>query len=66
MSLDWGVEIKRCFVVNVYSKCDLSAKKRLWENLVVHINSLGGGAWCFVGDFNSSLEAEGRRGECYA
>jgi len=29
--LEWGVEKKRCIVVNIYSKCDLVAKRRMWE-----------------------------------
>jgi len=27
--LDWGVLKHRCYIVNVYSKCDLAAKRRL-------------------------------------
>jgi len=64
--LDCGVERKRCFVVNFYSNCDLSKNKILWEKLVVLRNSLGGGAWCFISDFNLVLDAEERRDECYA
>lgn len=44
--LDWGVLKQKCFVVNVYSKCDLPAKRRLWERLVDLRRSLGEGAWC--------------------
>jgi len=33
--LEWGVEKKRCVVVNVYSKCDLVGRRSLWEALVV-------------------------------
>lgn len=28
--LDWGVLRHKCYIVNVYSKCDLPAKRRLW------------------------------------
>jgi hypothetical protein len=56
------VERKRCFAVNVYSKCELSEKRRLWEKLVVLRRSLGRGVWCFIGNFNSALEPEERRG----
>lgn len=31
--LEWGVEKTRCFVINIYSKCDLVSKRRLWEYL---------------------------------
>jgi hypothetical protein len=34
-----GVEKKRCIVVNVYSKCDLVAKRRMWEALVEECNT---------------------------
>lgn len=60
--LDFGVLHKRCFVVNVYSKCDLSAKRRLWENLLLLKGGLGDGAWCFLGDFNAVCNVEERRG----
>lgn len=53
---------KRCFVINVYSKCNLMAKRRLCENLVLIRNTLGMGAWCFFGDFNSVCTREERRG----
>jgi len=59
--VEWGLLRRRCLVVNVYSKCDFVGK-RLWEKLVWLINSLGVGAWCFIGDFNSVLHPEERRG----
>jgi hypothetical protein len=46
--LEWGPLRRRCLVVNVYSKCDLVGKQRLWEKLVLIRNSLGVGAWCFI------------------
>ena len=49
-------------MVNVYSKCDLAGKQRLWEKLGRLRNSLGVGAWCFIGDINSVLHPEERRG----
>jgi hypothetical protein len=27
--LDWGVQRRRCYVINVYVKCNLEAKRRL-------------------------------------
>jgi hypothetical protein len=33
--LEWGVTKKVCFMVNVYSSCDLLAKRRLWGNLIM-------------------------------
>lgn len=32
--LEWGPLATRCFLVNIYSKCDLVSKRRLWDNLV--------------------------------
>ncbi|MCH96512.1 endonuclease/exonuclease/phosphatase family protein [Trifolium medium] len=60
--LEWGVHKKKCFVVNIYSKCDLPDKRRLWESLIMAKGGLGGGAWCVVGDWNSVLHREERRG----
>jgi len=40
--LEWGVEKKKCIVINVYSKCDLPEKRRLWECLAEEHSSRGG------------------------
>ncbi|KAK2436747.1 hypothetical protein QL285_021719 [Trifolium repens] len=60
--LEWGMEKKICFVLNVYAKCDLIAKRCLWENIVMSKEGFGGGAWCVVGDFNAVRRREERRG----
>jgi exonuclease III len=60
--IDWGVVNKRCVVVNVYAKCDINAKRRLWENLLMSKRGFGDGLWCVVGDFNSVRHREDRRG----
>jgi hypothetical protein len=60
--LDWGPQKKRCFVVNVYSKCDLSNKRRLWDAISMSKNGFSGGAWCILGDFNAVLHSDERRG----
>ena len=60
--LEWGALKKKCFVVNVYSKCDLPAKKRLWENLVLIKNTFDDGIWCVIGDFNVVSSSGDRRG----
>jgi exonuclease III len=60
--LEWGPLKRRCLVVNVYSKCHLLGKQRLWEKLVRVRSFLGVGAWCFIGDFKSVLHREERRG----
>ena len=60
--LEWGVHKKRCFVVNVYFKCNLLPKKRLWDSLVLVKNTFGDLKWCVIGDFNAVTCAEERRG----
>lgn len=60
--LDWGVHRRRCFVINVYSKCSLEDKWRLWESLVEVRRSLGDGAWWILGDFNAVRNGDERRG----
>jgi exonuclease III len=60
--LEWGVHKKRCFIVNIYSKCDISGKRLLWENLLLVKNEYGRGAWCLLGDFNAVLDRNERRG----
>jgi hypothetical protein len=36
-----GVHNKICFVINIYSKCDLEGKKRIWRDLVAAKGSFG-------------------------
>jgi hypothetical protein len=60
--LDWGVLKTRCFVVNVYSKCDLASKRRLWNNIYMSKVGFGNGRWCIMGDFNAVLNPDKRRG----
>lgn len=60
--LEWGVEKKRCIIINVYSRCDLPSKRRLWEALVEERVSRGEGAWCVLGDFNVVCRRDERRG----
>ena len=57
-----GVEKTRCVLINVYSKCDLSAKRRLWDNLIREHDHRRGGVWCVVGDFNVVRRRDERKG----
>ena len=43
-------------------KCDLPAKRRLWEKLIELRKSLGEGVWCILGDFNTVGGSDERRG----
>jgi hypothetical protein len=60
--LEWREIKRRCFIVNVYSKCNISGKRILWEHLVELKNNLGRGAWCILGDFNVVLNRGERIG----
>ncbi|WJX91755.1 hypothetical protein P8452_73482 [Trifolium repens] len=60
--LEWGAHKKVCFIVNVYSKCDIADKRRLWDMLLMSKRGFGGGAWCVIGDFNAVLSRDERRG----
>jgi exonuclease III len=60
--LEWGLLKTICFVVNVYSKCDINSKRLLWNNLITCKRGLGGGRWCVVGDFNAVSSLEERVG----
>jgi len=50
------------FVINVYSKSDLLANKRLWYRLLELRRSLGDGVWCILGDFNMVGGSDERKG----
>jgi hypothetical protein len=62
VSLDWGIHKKRCFVVNIYSKCDLNSKRNLWSDLLMSKTGFGNGEWCLIGDFNAVLHRGERKG----
>jgi hypothetical protein len=52
----------RCYVVNVYAKCNLNDKRRLWGEILNCKQGFGGGCWCVVGDFNSVRDNVERKG----
>ncbi|GAU29496.1 hypothetical protein TSUD_360410 [Trifolium subterraneum] len=60
--LEWGVRKTICLVINVYSKCDVASKRRLWSNLIDCKRGLGDERWCVVGDFNAVGRLEERIG----
>ncbi|GAU22765.1 hypothetical protein TSUD_129770 [Trifolium subterraneum] len=49
-------------IVNIYSPCNISGKKQLWDNLLALKQNSGGGKWCVGGDFNVILHASERKG----
>jgi hypothetical protein len=54
-------EVRVC-VINVYSKCNLRDKRRLWQEVLMTTRGFGEIAWCIVGDFNSVTSTNERRG----
>jgi hypothetical protein len=52
----------RCCIINVYAKCNIADKRRLWREVLMTRRGFGEVAWCIVGDFNSVLNANERRG----
>jgi hypothetical protein len=55
-------ENRRCYVVNVYAKCNLVDKRRLWGEITMSKEGFGGDLWCVAGDFNAVREPTERRG----
>lgn len=50
--MEWRVLKYRCVIINVYSKCDVEAKRRLWGKLLEFRREIGEASWCILGDFN--------------
>jgi hypothetical protein len=63
--LDGIVDHMRCFVVNIYAKCNLPEKRQMWSELLMSKRGFGGGLWCIVGDFNSFRNGDERMGIRY-
>lgn len=53
--VEWGHSNSRCFLVNVYSLCDLLGKRRLRTELAMWKRGLCGCLWVVAGDFNAVL-----------
>jgi hypothetical protein len=54
--------VQRCYLVNVYAKCNLRDKRRLWADILMSKRGFGEGCWCVMGDFNSVRDSDERRG----
>ncbi|GKV29684.1 hypothetical protein SLEP1_g38589 [Rubroshorea leprosula] len=57
----WGVEEIPVYILNIYSPCQMSRKRALWEELQGLINNRKG-MWCLAGDFNAVRRVEERAG----
>jgi exonuclease III len=60
--LELANDLSRCYIVNVYAKCDISAKRRCWGDILMSKRGFGEGLWCVLGDFNSVRDSNERRG----
>lgn len=47
-----------CYLVNVYSACSMSGKRRTWEELRGLKSEFARGDWCVAGDFNAVCEGQ--------
>lgn len=52
----------RCFIVNFYSPCSMSGKRKLWEDIKMSKKGVGKGLWVLAGDFNAVLKGNERKG----
>jgi hypothetical protein len=60
--LEWGMSKTKCYLLNIYSKCDLASKRILWSNIISIKEEYGEGNWCVLGDFNAVVVPEERVG----
>lgn len=60
--VEWGHSNSCCFLVNVYSPCDLLGKRRLWTELAMSKRGFCGCLWVVAGDFNAVLAVSERQG----
>jgi hypothetical protein len=60
--LELANDLSRCYIVNVYAKCDISAKRRCWGDILMSKRGFGDGLWCVLGDFNSVRDRHERKG----
>jgi hypothetical protein len=54
----------RCCVINIYAKCNIADKRKMWNEVLMTTKGFGEVAWCIVGDFNSVLNTSEWRGVC--
>ena len=49
----WIPEAQMITLVTIYSPCDIHNKRMLWDAVKQLRQSMEGGLWCIMGDFNS-------------
>ncbi|CAL0307918.1 unnamed protein product [Lupinus luteus] len=60
--MKWNHHNEFCNIMNVYSPCDLASKRVFWEEANIDVLGHSDDLWCVVGDFNSIMRMEERRG----
>lgn len=50
------------YIVNGHSPCNLSGKRKMWEDLYMSKRGFEKGEWCVAGDFNAVVSKSERRG----
>ena len=50
---EWVQEAQIVTIVTIYSPCDINSKRSLWDTVKQLRQSMVGGLWCILGDFNS-------------
>ncbi|XP_045791371.1 uncharacterized protein LOC123886076 [Trifolium pratense] len=54
MCVEWNSGL--LYIVNIYSPCSMSGKRKLWKDLVDFKLNIAKGDWCLGGDFNAILK----------
>lgn len=60
--LDWGGQVARVGIINVYSSCSNNDKLVLWDHIGHVKSNYNSIAWCVVGDFNAVRHYKERQG----
>jgi len=61
---EWIKEAQQINIVTIYSPCDIHNKRILWDKVKQLKDSLSGGLWCILGDFNNIRDPAERFGIC--
>ena len=61
---EWIKEALQINIVAIYSPCDIHNKRILWDKVKQLKDSLSGGLWCILGDFNNIRDPAERFGIC--
>ena len=60
----WVGDGGKVTIINIYSPCDITSKRILWDEVKQLRTANNGGLWCILGDFNSIRRKFERVGLC--